>query len=79
MRINYYTPPENAAQLEGCPIEQEGGYKVSTVKALIKKYGGTGYSLHCDKGGSVQEVSEIKANGNNAVSLTHCVSRGYSV
>jgi len=78
MRINYYKPPENAAQVGGCPTEEEGGYKVSTVKAFIKKFGGSGYSLHCDRDGSVQEVSEIKVNGNNAVKLSHCSSYSYS-
>ena len=31
MRFNYYIPPENAEQLEGCPLEEAGGYRVSTV------------------------------------------------
>jgi len=78
MRINYFTPPENAAQLEGCPAEEAGGYKVSTVKGLIKKYGGSGHSLHCDRDGSVQEVSEIKVKGSNAVMLTSRTTHTYS-
>jgi len=77
MRINYYTPPENAAQIQGCPIEEEGGHKISTVKAYIKKYGGSGYSLHCDRDGGVQEVSEIVI-GNNAIKMSHCTSYGYN-
>ena len=78
MRINYYTPPNNAAKIEGCPTEEAGGYKVSTVKAFIKKYGGSGYSMHCDRDGGVQEVSEIKASGNNAVKLSNRSTYNYA-
>jgi len=78
MRINYYQPPENAAELEGCPLEDAGGYKVSTVKALIKKYGGTGYSMHCDRDGCVQDYSEITVKGSNAVRMSHCKETNYS-
>ena len=77
MRINYYQPPDNAADLEGCPQDEAGGSSVSSVKALIKKYGGTGYSLHCDRGGSVQETSEITVKGSNAVRLSHCKAANY--
>jgi len=78
MRINYYQPPDNAAELAGCPQDEEGGYSVSGVKALIKKYGGTGYSMHCDLDGSVQDYSEITAKGNNAVRMSRCKAANYS-
>jgi len=77
MRINYYQPPENAAELAGCPQDTEGGYKVSSVKALIKKYGGSGYSLHCDRDGGVQDTSEITVKGSNAVKMSHCNAANY--
>ena len=78
MRINYCIPPENAEQI-GCPYtDDEGGFSVSFVKKLIKQYGGTGFSLHCDRDGSVQERSAIVVNGNNAVRLSDRKTRSYT-
>jgi hypothetical protein len=66
MRLNYYNPPENAAQLDGCPKEDAGGYSVTQVKQFIRKFGGGGYTLHIDRDGGVFETSTIELTGNNS-------------
>jgi hypothetical protein len=66
MRLNYYNPPENAAQLDGCPTEEHGGYSVTAVKQFLKKFGGAGYTLHIDRDGGVFETSAIELTGNNS-------------
>ena len=76
MRLNYYRPPENAADLPGCPQTEEGGYKVSAVKSLIRKFGGVGYSLHCGRDGTVHDTSDI-VPGNNAVRMSNCRRANY--
>lgn len=42
------------------------GIKLSAVKALMKKYGGSGWTEHCERDGSIFEVTEIKLNQNNS-------------
>lgn len=68
MRIHYYRPPDNAAELEeqGCPQEEDGGYSITVVKKLLKKFGGYGYTCHCERDGGCFETSEIKLKGNNS-------------
>lgn len=43
-----------------------GGLKVSSVKTLIKKYGGYGWTDHCERDGGVFETTEITLQGNNS-------------
>ena len=43
-----------------------GGLKVTTVKNLMKQYGGIGWTEHCDRDGGVFEVTEIRIKGNNS-------------
>lgn len=74
MRMHYYCPPDDLdvpfSDIEtGVTIEAGqdiDGLCVSTVKKLIKRYGGGGYTLHCDRSGSVFETSAIKLSGNNS-------------
>jgi hypothetical protein len=77
MRLNYYRPPKNAAELAGCPQTEEGGYKVSAVKTYLKKYGGVGYSMHCGRDGTVYDCSDITL-GNNAVRMSDSRKANYS-
>jgi hypothetical protein len=66
MRLNYYRPPENAAQLDGCPAAEESGYTVTQVKQFLRKFGGVGYTLHIDRDGGVFESLPITLKGNNS-------------
>lgn len=43
-----------------------GGLKVSSVKALIRQYGGFGWTDHCERDGGVFETTEITLKGNNS-------------
>ena len=43
-----------------------GGLTVSAVKKLMRKYGGYGFTYHCERDGSVFETSEITLTGNNS-------------
>lgn len=40
--------------------------KVSYVKAMIKQYGGSGWTEHIDRDGGMFETTEIKLTGNNS-------------
>lgn len=43
-----------------------GGIKISSVKKLLKEYGGCGWTEHCERDGGVFETTEIKLSGNNS-------------
>lgn len=43
-----------------------GGLTVTTVKNLMKEYGGCGWTCHCDRSGGCFEVTDIKLSGNNS-------------
>ena len=47
-------------------INHEINRNVSTIKKLMKTYGGYGYTMHIDRDGSVFETSEITLKGNNS-------------
>ena len=42
------------------------GISISAAKQLLKQYGGSAWTEHCDRDGSLFEVSEIKLQGNNS-------------
>lgn len=42
------------------------GVTVTTVKKLMKQYGGTGWTAHIDRDGSIFETTEITLTGNNS-------------
>ena len=46
--------------------------RITTVKNLIKKYGGRGFTEHCERDGGVFEVTAIRVGGNNS---THKYNR----
>lgn len=72
MRINYYKFPENISNDVLKEYElRDGEYtldgmSVSEVKKLIKKYGGVGYTMHCERDGTLFETTPITLNGNNS-------------
>ena len=43
-----------------------GGLKVSSVKELIKKYGGCGWADHCERDSGVFKTTPITLKGNNS-------------
>lgn len=78
MRLNYYSFPDDFNDKEvmlkicgkddwtGEPARIVGGLSVTYVKDLIKRYGGTGWTEHIDRSGSLFEVTDIKLKGNNS-------------
>ena len=43
-----------------------GGVSVSAAKRLLLKFGGAAYTYHCERDGTVFEVSDITLKGNNS-------------
>lgn len=43
-----------------------GGTTVTNAKKLLKKFGGTAWTEHCERDGGVFEVTDIKLQGNNS-------------
>lgn len=39
---------------------------LKVVKALIKRYGGTGWTEHYERDGTLFEVTKVKMDGNNS-------------
>lgn len=72
MRIHYYRFPEGTSKevMEEYGLNNDedtlGGISVSEVKKLIKKYGGVGYTMHCERDGTLFETTPITLKGNNS-------------
>lgn len=72
MRLNYYEFPEETAQEvlkeHGCEPDDRvlGGVTVTTAKKLLKQYGGTAWTEHCERDGGCFEVTPIELTGNNS-------------
>ena len=72
MRIHYYKFPEGTnkdiMREYGLNDDEDtlGGIPVSEVKKLIKKYGGGGYTMHCERDGTLFETTPITLKGNNS-------------
>lgn len=43
-----------------------GGLSVTSVKNLIRTYGGFGWTDHCERDGGVFETTPIQLSGNNS-------------
>jgi len=43
-----------------------GGITVTAAKQLLRKFGGSAWTDHCERDGGVFETSEIKLTGNNS-------------
>ena len=43
-----------------------GGIKVTAAKSLLKQYGGSAWTEHCERDGGCFEVTPIKLSGNNS-------------
>lgn len=72
MRINYYQFPEDTKpevlKDHGCTPDDLaiGGISVTTAKKLLKEYGGTAWTEHCERDGGCFEVTPIELKGNNS-------------
>lgn len=42
------------------------GVSITHAKELLKKYGGSAWTEHCERDGGCFEVTEIKLTGNNS-------------
>ena len=58
--------PDDKRHLVECIDHSIGGMSVTTVKQMIKKYGGAGWTEHLERDGGCFEVTEIKLTGNNS-------------
>ncbi len=43
-----------------------GGISITRAKQLLRRYGGSAWTEHCERDGGVFEVSEITLTGNNS-------------
>lgn len=43
-----------------------GPWNISAIKSYIKQYGGSGFTEHYERDGSLFEVTEIRLSGNNS-------------
>ena len=72
MRIHYYKFPEGTSKdvmkEYGLNNDEDtlSGISVSEVKRLIKTYGGVGYTMHCERDGTLFETTTITLKGNNS-------------
>ena len=72
MKLNYYQFPENTEENVlreyGCNKSDLvlGGISVTSVKKLLKDFGGNGWTEHCERDGGVFEVTDITLKGNNS-------------
>ena len=72
MRLNYYEFPEETApevlKDNGCEPDERvlGGVSVTTAKKLLRQYGGTAWTEHCERDGECFEVTPITLAGNNS-------------
>lgn len=69
MRLTYYDFPENISEEIKKEYETENGRLMCSVgfaKKMIKKFGGTAFTEHIDRDGSVFEVTSVELKGNNS-------------
>lgn len=71
MRLNYYQFPEGTPENVLCehecdPEDNTIGCSVTYAKQMLKRYGGTAWTEHCERNGGCFEVTEIKLTGNNS-------------
>lgn len=59
---------EAISDWSGIKVEDRslGGITVSAAKKLLKQYGGSAWTEHCERDGGCFEVTEIKLQGNNS-------------
>lgn len=43
-----------------------GPWNINVIKSYMKKFGGSGYTEHYERDGSLFEVTEIELKGNNS-------------
>ena len=55
---------ERKSQIEG--FNREIHCSVRRAKKMMKKYGGSAYTMHCERDGTVFEYTSITLKGNNS-------------
>ena len=58
--------PEDKRELVDYVDDSIGGISVTHAKQLLKQYGGAAWTEHCDRSGSIFEVTEINIGKNNS-------------
>lgn len=71
MRLNYYRFPEGISEdilREHCGADEDtiGGISVTNAKKYLKQFGGSAWTEHIDRDGSLFEVTPIEIGGNNS-------------
>lgn len=64
--------PVDQRSLIDCVEDTLGGISVTAVKKLIRKYGGCGWTDHCERDGGVFETTNITLQGNNTRFKYNC-------
>lgn len=59
-----YIPEDCRDRVEG--IDRTVSGSISWIKKMIKQYGGSGWTEHIERDGSLFEVTEITLKGNNS-------------
>jgi len=60
------TIPEDKWPLIDTVDDTLGGISVTRAKQLLRKYGGSAWTEHCERDGGCFEVTEITLAGNNS-------------
>lgn len=58
-------PDDKREQVESVE-DTLGGISVTHAKELLKQYGGSAWTEHCERDGGLFEVTEITLGGNNS-------------
>lgn len=71
MKLNFWQGIIDGKQVS------EDGISIKEAKSFLKKYGGEAYTHHCDRSGSVQEVTPIVIGNNRktAYDVTYNTSK----
>lgn len=64
--IHPETIPDDKWPLVDCIDDVLSGVSITRAKKLLRQYGGTAWTAHCDRSGGVFEVTEIQLTGNNS-------------
>lgn len=71
MRLSYYEFPEGTDESilieHGCDADDPVvPCSVSWAKKMLRQFGGTAWTDHCERDGTLFEVTEITLTGNNS-------------
>lgn len=64
--IHVESIPEDKRPLVDRVDDLIGGISITHAKQLLRRYGGSAFTEHCERDGGVFEVTEISLRGNNS-------------